>query len=658
MLQQCGGVYELFDPLPEEREWAVLHRFGRRLGLVELMSQTWPNEFVSVRRGVEHFARSLAVVRNERLCRDTLKSCVPAFAHAVERYEDLLSGMQLLSFDGMVEAACNELAPGGKLRHMLEGRISEVFVDEYQDLNRAQEELLGHLVEMGARLTVVGDDDQAIYQWRGGDVSIFLDFNSRFDGARRKILGDNHRSVEPIVTISAKFLSTIKRRHDKPIAAKRADAQPAIELLPAETPENEADLIVQRIRSLLADGHKPGDIAVLYRSVRGSAKPLIDALRRNDIPAAAVGRLSLLDRPEIALVARIFVLWGGGTWYPEEDREVVAPDLLARDMADLTGNDLTETTRIVTELEHMGRQFAAKGVPDLMTAYMKILDMVGIPISGLERSRQEHGLGQLSELLTNFEHAQRRATPPKWYQQIVASAAEESPDSPALQKDAINIMTIHKSKGLEFPIIFVPSLVERRFPSARMGQEQRWYVPEDLFDKARYQGREDDERRLFYVALTRARDLLVLSWFGRYASGTSTDYSPFIRDLVHVAPRDYLTRAGQCRPPISAKPPISRPTVETNFGELYTFHECPYKYYLRHVCGFQPPLDPALNFGKLLHHAVAELARRAVTGQSVTPSDVDEIVPPNCYLPFAGRRVRERLYKSAKRRLNCSLGRR
>lgn len=698
-LQQCGGVYELFDPLSEEREWALLHRFGRRLGLVDLMEKTWPGQPVSVRRAVQIFARSLAAVHNERIEPEALREQTPPFAATVERYDALLRDMQLISFDRMVETAILELGSGGRIRAMLEGRLREIFVDEYQDLNRAQEELLRRLRQLGANLTVVGDDDQAIYQWRGGDVSGFVDFRRRFHPADSRTLDLNHRSVEAIVSVASQFAATIGGRLEKDMQPSRETARPAVELAGSATPQAEAVWIAGRIKELLESGHQPGDIAVLYRSVRSSARPLLAALRENGIPAAPVGRLSLLDRPEMALVVRLFVLWAGGTWMPDEQREVVTVERLVSDLQDLTGLGPVEAARALSGLERLGEDLRAQGVPDLIGLFMDILDRLGLPAEGPERATQERGLGRLSALLAEFEHAQRRAAPSDWYSQTAAASAEEvaedsallgaesapaeaplrlgrspgqvylgrlrvfleefssaaveeSPERPTLERQAVNVMTIHQSKGLEFPIVFVPSLVERRFPSSRMGREVPWYLPEELVDKSRYQGREEDERRLFYVAMTRAREMLVLSWFEGYPSGTAAAPSRFLRDVLRVAPRQHLQRAGQCQPDASRATAATQPLLETNFGELDTFSDCPRKYHLRCVCNFRPRLAPELGFGKLLHHVLAELARRGMAGRPATVEDVARILSEAQYLPFAGPVPRERLFKAAKRRLS------
>jgi len=698
LLQTHGGAYEVFDPLPEEREWALLHRFARRLGVVELMEKTWPGRPVSIKRAVEIFRRSLAVVGNERIPGEVLSDRAPAFAAVVQNYENLLAGMQLLSFDRMIDLTCEELKPGGKLRRALDGRIRKVLVDEYQDLNRAQEELLERFVEMGADLTVVGDDDQAIYQWRGGDVSLLVKFPERHPGSNRIELRDNFRSRPRIVAVANDFAATIKTRLPKDMIAQRPDAGPAIELLQASTQEEEAECLVQRIKSLLASGHRPADIAILYRSVRTSGRPLMSALRQGGIPVALVGRLSLLDRPEMALLARVFVFWAGGTWRPDEAQEVVTRERLMDEIAALTGTSAGQAATMVAELIRMGENLAQRGVYNLIGTYLEMLRILGLPMNGPERHRQEQGLGRLSELLADFEHAQRRAAPAEWLrapvpsaseeeiedqtllegvpgaeekpvvrpaitagqvfltrlrvflEQYASQAAEEAPPGPTLDQDAVNVMTIHQAKGLEFPIVFVPALLDRRFPSARMGQEQDWYLPGDLFAKERYQGREDDERRLFYVAMTRARELAVFSWFAQYANGPAP-VSRFIQSLASAPAKCHLCQAGQCRPAICLGKNGGQPILDTDFGELLTFSECPYKYYLRHVCGFKPPIASELGFGKLLHHVVAELARRSRDGDPPAVDAVDNILSRAFYLPFAGPIDQHKLFKAAKRRL-------
>ncbi len=228
-------------------------------------------------------------------------------------------------------------------------------------------------------------------------------------------------------------------------------------------------------------------------------------------------------------------------------------------------------------------------------------------------------------------------------------AAEETPDPPRAAADAVQVMTVHQAKGLEFPVVFVPSLVEGRFPSSMTGRRRRWYVPEDLFDRARYEGREEDEARLLYVALTRARELLVVSWFSRHRVRRA-EPSRFLGHHLRAALPE-ARRHGECRPGVVVSR-RAQELLDLDFGSLETYRVCGYRYRLRNVCGFQPPLAPELGFGRFLHHVVAELARSG-PGRPPAAEDVDRIVDRDFYLPFAGPIPAANLKESARRRVRA-----
>jgi len=699
-LQRLGGKYELYDAMSEEREWALLLRVARRLGLVDLYSATFGGDGARIAAAVaaETFQRSLDVVYNERIPRTELVRRAPDFAAAMARYEDLLDGMQLLSFGMMINRCADELTEGGRLRAKLGGRLRHVFVDEYQDLNRAQEALLQALAEMGATVQIVGDDDQAIYQWRGGEVELFTGFAGRFSPVETSRLEYNWRSRPGIVRAAGRFAKDIAGRLEKTIQPHRDDDQPAIEAAAADSPDAEAQWVAGRIKELIDGGMKPGDVAVLFRSVRTAAGPLIEQLRRRAVETRVIGRLPLFDRPEMAFVARVFVLWGGGRWYPDADREeeLVTAQSLTQDLESL-GWSAHEAGEAVDRIVRQGAALAEGGVGDLIGVFNALLRDLHWPGDDDAAPRREQSLGQLSRLLTEFEHAQRRALPAaflrpqppsaqeegaedqlivsasrgeapepsavalgmqpgallfmrlkSFLQEYAGRAAEELPDQPTVTADAVTIMTVHQSKGLEFPVAFLPSLVARRFPSSRCGEAREWYVPPDLFKKARYEGQLEDEARLFYVAMTRARDLLVLSTFTHYERRKAPP-SPFLQSVLTASRSDIVNRVAA--PALSERPLSREERFETDFGELATYNECGYKYRLRYHCGFQPPIARPLGFGKFVHHVLAELARRAAAGESVTKDVAEKLVAERFYLPFAGRSERDQLFEGARRRV-------
>lgn len=722
-LLQSSGKYEIHDVLTEEREWALLYRFARRLGLADLYEKTWPGTKISLKAAVDVFLENLEAVHGENVERQVLARAAPDFAAVLDRYDRLVSAMKLISFDQIILNAVEELRPGGVLRGMVEGKVKEVLVDEYQDLNRAQECLLSLFLDMGANLTVVGDDDQAIYQWRGGDVALFLGFDKRY-GAKTHEMGENRRSRPSIVRAASAFALTINDRVKKEIRPGRSDEGPCVELLMDHDAESEARTLTLRIKALLADGHAPGDIAVLYRSVRTSAGPLIQSLKNEGIPASVVGRVSLLDRPETRLVARALVFIAGGTWRPDDEPEVVTQEGLTEELRELTGASAEEAAIGVRRLAGLRERLVSEGVKDLARTYMTILAVLGLP-SGSNRERQERGLGAMSSLLVDFEHALRRAAPEEgilagptlhpmpglsavegagaagesiealqeavtrsvydegaaapgqttpvsgtasvplstlpgevfltrlrvFLEKFASQAVEETSEGTAPESSAVNIMTIHQAKGLEFPVVIVPSLVEGRFPSSKTGKPKKWYIPGDtLIDKRRYEGRLDDERRLFYVAMTRAKELLILSTFRNYKAKPAT-VSTFLRDLLaQPEVREQVTKLGIVRPKKGSSRGEAAPEVY-DCGQLLVYSECPRKYYLRYGCGFAPPIDPALGFGKVAHHVVCEMARRCIYGELPSPDCASEILAKSFYLPFAGPLGRERMFRSISRRV-------
>lgn len=702
-LQELGGAYELADALTEEQEWALVHRVARRLGVVDLFAAREGREAekVAAAPAVAAFLRSAEVVRNERLTPETVREAAPRFAEVLARYEWLLGEMRLLPFRLMIARAADELAPGGRLHERLRGRVAHVFVDEYQDFNRAQQALLERLAALGAEITVVGDDDQAIYQWRGGDVSLFLSFAQRFPGAERVELNENHRCRPEIVQFARGLVDGLARRLPKSLAAAREPAAAgAVELAVSPTPEDEARAIADRIARLIADGHAPGDVAVLFRSTRTSARPLVEALRARDIPVQVVGHSSLLARPEMALVARILVYWAGGTWYPngEYRPEVVRREALEAEIREVMGLDAQRARAALDALERLGERLRRDGVPDIVAVFNEVLEILGLPGRGDEAAAREPGLGQLSELLTAFDHVVRRAAPDALYREADGRGADEGAEDATIAADreeraphvvlgasrgeiylmrlrafleefagraaeevpagwedgagAVQVLTIHQAKGLEFPIVFVPSLVDGRLPSSRLGQPQEWYLPDALFDRTRYEGEEDDEARLLYVALTRAKELLVVSWFERYDGGGLAAPSRFLGGALRAA----IPGAKPFRsvaPVVAAAPALRTEPPTLDFSSLVTYAECGYRYRLRHVCGFQPLLARELGFGKLLHHLIAELARAGAAGRRAEPGDVARLLERSFYLPFAGPQTRAGLRESARRRVEA-----
>ena len=212
-------------------------------------------------------------------------------------------------------------------------------------------------------------------------------------------------------------------------------------------------------------------------------------------------------------------------------------------------------------------------------------------------------------------------------------AYEDFDGEPDVAVDAVDLTTVHKAKGLEWPVVFVPSLTKRRFPSAKTGQTRDWLVPRHLFDAARYEGSDPDERRLFYVAMTRARDWLSLSRHERIRNRVAA--SPYHQEVTGHTVNSALLPLPQVEPIVAEE---SDEPLTLTFSELAAYRTCGFAYRLRNYFGFQPLLAPELGYGKAVHHimrAVAEYTQRH--GQPPDPQQLDQLFDTGFFLPAASR---------------------
>lgn len=210
-----------------------------------------------------------------------------------------------------------------------------------------------------------------------------------------------------------------------------------------------------------------------------------------------------------------------------------------------------------------------------------------------------------------------------------------------LSGDAVALGTIHGAKGLEGPVVFLPSLTKRRFPSTRAGRAQKWLVPHDLFDASRYEGSDADERRLFYVAATRARDWLVLSRHKRITR-QSANPSPYF-ELAHE-----LSGEGGPARSFAATGGVGG-DLQLSFSDVAAFIDCGRAYLLRSRLGFLPPVRDELGYGNAVHHVMRVLAERTrEEGAVPSASVIDDLIDTDFFLPFANKPAHRQMKQRAR----------
>jgi len=304
LLQTAVPRYETFDVLDPNQLTAFLVREEKRLELRRM------DDRGKMFSSIEKFLRRLDVVENELLDPTTLDG---DFGDSLRRYLDALEKYRLLTFGQQVVRAVHELARP-HVADRIHGTLRHLIVDEYQDVNPVQERLIERLAAGGAEVCVVGDDDQAVYQWRGSSVQNIVTFEQRYTGVRQFRLATNRRSRPQIIGAANEFAATIPGRLDKQMLPGRDGSDdPELALWGVSTEQEEAGYITSLIDDLHDRGFKYQQIAVLVRG-KVAYSQLLDQFRAFGVPVQPGGRTGLFDQPEAEVMGRTFAWLADVEW--------------------------------------------------------------------------------------------------------------------------------------------------------------------------------------------------------------------------------------------------------------------------------------------------------------------------------------------------------
>ena len=616
----------------------------------------------------KHYVTALSILR-EADCDDAqLARC--SIPTGLRAYQELLDARGYLDYSSILDEALELLTNKYELRARIADRIKYVIVDEYQDVNPIQEDIVRSLHELGAHICVVGDDDQTIYQWRGSDVDNILTFAQRYPAVDRVSIEKNFRSSAGIVETARPFIEHNATRLPK--AMKTTGVQPYetsdIIALSFATPSEEARYISHTVQALRGvafreDGQKRGlswsDMAVLLRSVKANAGPITKELKAAGVPFVVTGMMGLFGTPEAEAARQLF-------YYIGENGSEEADVEQAWTNADLG----IEAEALHSAVEAAGAAKAALVDPDqerwgqysIQRVFLDFLERAGLREELVPDDRGQvvfYNLGKFSQVISDFEAIHFHSKPSEKYRsfaRFLQYRAEDAypegwQDNQYANPDAVRIMTIHQAKGMQWPVVFVPALLRNRFPAKKPGGRNVWHlIPRaGIKGQERYEGTLEDERRLFYVAMTRSQKFLHLTWAPVPGNQLFQKRSQFWDDIL--VSRYVKRRVGDysMRPRLDPQPRASVANVVFSFSDLKYFFECPYQFKLRILYGFNAPLHEALGYGKSLHDALAEVHARAILGDVVGVAEVPRLVDTHLHTPYAYPALREQLTSSAER---------
>ena len=449
------------------------------------------------------------------------------------KYQQLLKNADAMDFDDLIFHTVRLLEENEDVAEHYRRQFRYVMVDEYQDTNHAQYRLTGLLADGYRNICVVGDDDQSIYRFRGATIENILSFETRYPDAAVIRLEQNYRSTQNILDAANAVIANNSQRKGKNLwTANGAGEKITLETTEDETAE--AAFIAEKITDSVAGGRRFADHAVLYR-MNAMSGPIERALVKNAIPYRIIGGHKFYDRMEIRDALAYLSVVNNPSDRVRLQRIINVPKRgigdttvqRANEIADLLGVPLFEVFKTADEYDVLKR--AAGKLKDFaaMMERLSALAQEAQPAEVLSRVLEEtayveslrtepekfddrvQNLNELSATLVRFTEENPEGTLGDYLEEV---ALLTDIDNYNADSDTVVLMTLHAAKGLEFPVVFIPGLEEGVFPG-----QQSMYVDSEV----------EEERRLAYVGITRAKEKLYLTHAkSRMIYGSTNYYRP------------------------------------------------------------------------------------------------------------------------------------
>lgn len=683
MLKEIDPDMRKYEVMDEARQAALIltnyHYFpesDKGIGLNILRSRTRTGGFWHT---LQAFTTTLSIIYQQNT---NINSLDDDIRDAVKRYQKIAYGFPnfFFDYDRIIQVLIEKLQNSPNELEHIRSRFKYLIVDEYQDVDDQQEKLIRLITDSGRRVWVnaVGDDDQAIYGWRGARIKNILNFEQDYLNPDKVELTYNFRSTHAIVEIANHAIRQIPNnfRLSKPMEARHYDEETSefeetmsehgdVQLRQFDSEESEAYWIANRIKQLHGslirepDGTERAinyaDMAVLLRSVRSSGSIFVEIFEKENIPFVVKGTGGLFDHEEVLLVQAAFCLLARSQYIVQNKdgiQQLDEPrirDYIRKEIRELrkrgkmphanagiflewVASKREELDKRNLEKEKRGR-LARRIYPQGI--FQEILEQLGAA-KGNEPWSQDilFNLGRLSNLITQFEAVHQWITPDdlpfltSFLGGWAAGQVDEGRMDETGTPDAVQILTVHGAKGLEWPVVFLPRVSSANFPSSLRNRGPDTFLDNNSFAFSEYITGDHGERRLWYVAITRCQKFLHVTSPDRQRKRPST----FFKEISH----DYVQRDGIIVEREKGVPTQSEnfELLPTSFTDLGCFWRCPFEYQLRTLMGFSPGVKEQYGYGQQIHNILSEMHEHAIRGKPLSRDEVMELVEARFHLRY------------------------
>lgn len=591
-------------------------------------------------------------------------------ALAYKKYDEIKTRENVFDFGDLIVKTILLFKSRPNVLSQYREKFKYILVDEFQDTNFSQNELAILLAGKNGNITVVGDDDQSIYRFRGAAVSNILQFRKIYKGAKVVVLNQNYRSYQSILDVSYKLINfnnpnrlEVREKIDKKLISQRGDITDNIHFLHLKNGDEEAAAVTREINKLVENGYSYSDIAILVRA-NNHADAFVRVLERAGAPFQFLGPAKLMQQKEILdLIAYLQVITDKsdsaslmrvlsmdifnippaaisllGSWAKKHNESLFSAISAAEQVDDDSKNKLQKVATLISRDEE--RSFttsAGKTLYDFLfdTGLMEIYFSTQDPRVEL----QAKNIAKFFDKIKSFENNSPDATPRAVVDWLsLLSELGESPlavEEDWVNQDAVRIMTVHSSKGLEFPVVFLVNLVSLRFPG--MNRSEAIPIPDGIVRETLSSGdyHMEEERRLFYVGMTRARDALYLSASDFYNGGKRAQkISQFVYESLgedisateETEVKNQLSLFEYSETPTPEVKPEPHHVHYLSYSQISTFKFCPLHYKLAYILRLPTEPTSAQSVGVSVHAALASGYSLHQKGEKLTAKELEKLL--------------------------------
>ena len=538
-------------------------------------------------------------------------------------YKKLLTKNRLFDFASIQSTFLNELAESPDFVEKIKSDYNYFLVDEFQDVNNIQNQIFLKLSEPNYNLTIVGDDDQSIYAFRGSSVEHIRNFEKLFlakgINVANHILNINYRSTENVVSYTNSLLqNSTYQRIEKGITPHRVgDSHPVI-IKEFETEEEESQYISESIIVLKEKGiiTSYGQIAILFRSLKGHSEQVINSLKNNHIPFTLIGAGNFFD----SIIGLEFIALL--EYYLAKD--IDKTQLFFHQLVEIDINHNTDLTSIYSSRDFLENLEAIFNNKDYKSCIDLCYDLF-IGTKFLIRNESEGpNIGKLTDIVLKFDDFSERFDP--WglfsYLNYLRNNQEVDYEQPE-NNDSIRLITIHQSKGLEFPVVFMPSQIERNKRSNIVDRL-------NALISEKKQGIDEDER-VIYVGCTRAEDLLIITG-SKSLSKTKKVYQ--LNKIIKAASKN-LSCSDALNYKILEKQKFrnagtgGHKSIILSYNKISLYNFCPRAYMYSNVWNLQTVRIGGLEYGRNIHKVIEILIREIISKVPISSINIDNLIEDN-----------------------------